>query len=141
MFAERRLTYGELDAGANELAKYLCSLGVGRDASVGIFMERSPEMILAVLAILKAGAACLPLNPSYPSGRLLFMLEDSGASAIISQRALVAGLPRTEVPVISVDDDLHACVARSNDAATTVMAPEDPAYVIYTSGSTGEPKG
>jgi len=141
MFAEARLSYRDLDAGANELAGYLCSLGVGRGAIVGIFMERSAEMVLAVLGILKAGAACLPLNPSYPSGRLLFMLEDSGTSAIISQRALVAGLPQTEVPVISVDDELQARVAHSNEAVTTALDQEDPAYVIYTSGSTGEPKG
>jgi len=141
MFAESRVTYRELDASANKLAEYLCSLGAGRGAIVGIFMERSSEMIIAVLGILKAGAACLPLNPSYPSGRLAFMLEDSGASAVISQQQLAARLPQTEVPTISVDDELQARMTSEDKAVPTAVGPEDAAYVIYTSGSTGEPKG
>src|SRR4029077_2408323 len=115
--------------------------GAGRGAIVGILMERSPEMIVAVIGILKAGAACLPLNPSYPSGRLAFMLEDSGASAVISQQQLAARLPKTEVPTIYVDDELQARTTSEDKAVPTAVAPEDAAYVIYTSGSTGEPKG
>jgi amino acid adenylation domain-containing protein len=141
MFGESRITYRELDASANKLAEHLCSLAVGRGAIVGIFMERSPEMIVAVLGILKAGAACLPLNPSYPSGRLTFMLQDSGAAAVISQQQLAARLPQTKVSTICLDDELQLRVAHRNEAVTTPVGSEDAAYVIYTSGSTGEPKG
>jgi len=141
MFGESRLTYRELDASANKLAEYLRFLGAGRGAIVGIFMERSPQMIVAVIGILKAGAACLPLNPSYPSGRLAFMLEDSGASAVISEQQLAARLPETKVPTISVDDELQARITSADKAMPTDVGPEDAAYVIYTSGSTGEPKG
>jgi amino acid adenylation domain-containing protein len=138
VFGESRLTYRELDARANKLAEHLCSLGVRPGAIVGIFMERSPEMIVAVVGILKAGAACLPLNPSYPSGRVAFMLQDSDASAVISQRRLAARLPQTEVHKIFLDDDVPM---HRDGAVAAVVGPEDPAYVIYTSGSTGEPKG
>jgi amino acid adenylation domain-containing protein len=141
MFGENRLTYRELDASANKLAEQLCLLDAGRGAIVGIFMERSPEMIVAILGVLKAGAACLPLNPSYPSGRLAFMLEDSGASAVISQQQLAARLPRIGVPTIYVDDELQARMTSEDKAVPTAVGPEDAAYVIYTSGSTGEPKG
>lgn len=141
MFAAGRLTYRELDARANKLAAYLCSLGVVRGAIVGIFMERSPEMIVAILGVLKAGAACLPLNPSYPSGRLAFMLKDSDASAVISQRQLAASLPQIEAHRIFLDDELLARMALKGEAVPGAVSPEAAAYVIYTSGSTGEPKG
>jgi amino acid adenylation domain-containing protein len=140
MFGESGLTYRELDTSANKLAEHLCSLGVGRGAIVGIFMERSPKMIVAVLGILKAGAACLPLNPSYPSGRLLFMLEDSSASAVVSEQQLAAKIPQTKVPTICLDE-LHARMAHGNEAVLPGVGSKDAAYVIYTSGSTGEPKG
>ncbi|HEX3092216.1 MAG TPA: amino acid adenylation domain-containing protein, partial [Candidatus Angelobacter sp.] len=140
MFGESRLTYRELDASANKLAEYLCLMGVRQGAIVGILMERSPEMIVAILGILKAGAACLPLNPSYPSGRLAFMLEDSDASAVISQRRLAAGLPDTKASRIFLDDELQAGMEYKGEVVQAV-GPEAAAYVIYTSGSTGQPKG
>ncbi len=136
MFAASRLTYRDLDAKANKLAEYLYSLGVARGAIVGIFTERSPEMIVAILGILKVGAACLPLNPSYPPGRMAFMLKDSEASAVISQRQLAASLPDTKAHKIFLDDELLPQMAHKSEAI-----PEAAAYVIYTSGSTGEPKG
>jgi amino acid adenylation domain-containing protein len=141
LFASSRVTYRELDASANKLAEYLCSGGAGRGTIVGIFMERSPEMIVAVLGILKAGAACLPLNPSYPSGRLAFMLQDSNASAVISGHALAARLPDTKTPRIFLDDELKTAMPQTDGAVSAAVDPEAAAYVIYTSGSTGEPKG
>jgi amino acid adenylation domain-containing protein len=140
-FGENHLTYRELDASANKLAEYLCSLGVVPGAIVGIFMERSPEMIVAILGILKVGAACLPLNPSYPYGRLAFMLKDSEASGVITQCGLAARLPQTEAPRIFLDDELKTAMLQTNGAVSVAVAPEAAAYVIYTSGSTGEPKG
>lgn len=141
LFASSRVTYRELDASANRLAEYLCSVGAGRGTIVGIFMERSPEMIVAVLGILKAGAACLPLNPSYPSGRLAFMLQDSNASAVISEHGLAARLPDTKTPRIFLDNELKTAMPKTEESVPAAVDPEAAAYVIYTSGSTGEPKG
>ncbi|HSS75467.1 MAG TPA: amino acid adenylation domain-containing protein, partial [Thermoanaerobaculia bacterium] len=121
------LTYRELDARANRLARHLLASGVRPGDLVAVKFERSAEMLVAVLAVLKTGGAYLPLDPSYPPERLAFALEDSGAGLLLTREMLDA-----EAEIIS---------ARSSDRLSVPADPELPAYVIYTSGSTGQPKG
>ncbi|HST60256.1 MAG TPA: amino acid adenylation domain-containing protein, partial [Longimicrobium sp.] len=143
VFADDALTYAELDARANRLARRIVSLGAGPEAFVGICLDRSAEMVVAMLAVLKSGAAYLPLDPSYPADRLAYMLEDSGAPLLITQQALRNLLPADGVRVLSIDAeaDASAIAAESADAPATSVVAENAAYVIYTSGSTGRPKG
>jgi amino acid adenylation domain-containing protein len=146
LYEDARLTYGELNARANRLAHYLRSIGVRPDSRVALCLERSPEMIVALLAVLKAGGAYVPLDPSYPRERLAFMLEDSAPSAILTHaragaavRALLHG---AGVPVIGLDADAARWAdAPASDPPRAGLTPRSLAYVIYTSGSTGRPKG
>ncbi|HEX8696795.1 MAG TPA: amino acid adenylation domain-containing protein, partial [Longimicrobium sp.] len=141
VFEGGELTYGELDERANRLAWHLAGMGVGPDARVGLCLERGPEMMIAVLGILKAGAAYVPLDPAYPAERLAYMLEDSAARVLLTQRSLAERLPAGETPVVRLDADA-AEIARQSAARPRVpVAPGHLAYVIYTSGSTGRPKG
>jgi amino acid adenylation domain-containing protein len=141
VFEDASLTYAELDARANRLAHHLAGLGAGPEVRVGICLERSAEMVVAMLAVLKAGAAYLPLDPSYPADRLAYMLEDSGAPLLITQDALRDLLPADGVRVVSIDADAAAIASNSADAPRTSVDAANAAYVIYTSGSTGKPKG
>ncbi|HST59374.1 MAG TPA: amino acid adenylation domain-containing protein, partial [Longimicrobium sp.] len=143
VFADDALTYAELDARANRLARHIVSLGAGPEAFVGICLDRSAEMVVAMLAVLKSGAAYLPLDPSYPADRLAYMLEDSGAPLLITQNALRGLLPADGVRIVSIDAeaDASAIAAKSTDAPLSSVVAENAAYVIYTSGSTGRPKG
>ncbi|HEX3560510.1 MAG TPA: amino acid adenylation domain-containing protein [Pyrinomonadaceae bacterium] len=138
---DERLSYRELNARANMLAHYLRGLGVGAGDVVGVFMERSLEMIVGVIGALKAGAACLPLDPSYPSERLAFMLRDAGGAVVLSQQLLAASLPETGARVVCLDADWEEIALSSNENPRTHVTPESWVYVIYTSGSTGRPKG
>ncbi|HEY0022716.1 MAG TPA: non-ribosomal peptide synthase/polyketide synthase [Longimicrobium sp.] len=141
VFEDRSLTYAELDARANRLAHHLAGLGAGPEARVGICVDRSAEMVVAMLAVLKAGAAYLPLDPSYPADRLAYMLQDSGAPLLVTQGSLRGLLPAEGVRIVSVDEDAAAIAANSADAPRTRVDAANAAYVIYTSGSTGRPKG
>ena len=139
-FEDQRLSYSELNVRANRLAHHLGSLGVGPGDVVGIFMERSLEMIAVILGTLKAGAACLPLDPSYPRERLAFMLTDAGSRVVLSQQRLATNLPETSACVVCLDADWED-IARSSDEQPRIsVTPESWIYVIYTSGSTGTPK-
>jgi amino acid adenylation domain-containing protein len=140
-FEDERLSYRELNARANKLAHHLRGLGVGTGDVVGIFMERSLEMIVGILGALKAGAASLPLDPSYPSERLAFMLKDAGGPVVLSQRCLAADLPETGARVLCLDTDWDDIARSSDENLQTSATPESWVYVIYTSGSTGRPKG
>ncbi len=135
------LTYGELDRRANQLAWHLRSLGVGPEARVGLFAERCPEMVVAVLAILKAGAAYVPLDPDYPPERLDFMRSDAAVAAVVTHAALAPRLAHGPVPVIVVDADADTLSSYPTSAPPTDAGPDHVAYVMYTSGSTGRPKG
>jgi amino acid adenylation domain-containing protein len=151
VFEETRLTYGELNARANQLAHYLRANGVGPETRVGICVERSVEMVLGALGALKAGAAYVPLDPSYPRERLLFMMEDSQATWLLTQQRLVQSLPAVSVQqlgtradhvrVLLLDADVEALAGESVENPICNLAPENPAYVIYTSGSTQRPRG
>ncbi len=141
VFADQALTYGELDRRANQLAHYLQSLGVGPEAFVGVCMERSLEMLIALLGILKAGGAYVPLDPAYPTERLAFMLEDARPSALLTQERLLAHLPEYHAHVVCLDADWMSIARSSETDLTRAVGADNAAYMIYTSGSTGRPKG
>jgi len=141
VFEAEQLTYGELNRRANQLAHHLRALGVGPEALVAICVERSLEMIIGLLGILKAGGAFVPLDPAYPKERLAFMLKDAQVPVLLTQERLVAGLPEQNAKVICLDSGWGAIASESGENPGTSTLPENLAYVIYTSGSTGQPKG
>ncbi|HEY0079186.1 MAG TPA: amino acid adenylation domain-containing protein [Pyrinomonadaceae bacterium] len=137
---ERRLSCAELNRRANRLAHYLREQGVGREVPVGLLLERSAEMIVSLLAVLKAGGFYVPLDPSLPSERLSFMLADVGMPILITHETLAERVPQTSARLLFVNEEgLTAEQPDTNPAASAM--PENLAYVIYTSGSTGRPKG
>jgi amino acid adenylation domain-containing protein len=141
VFADQELTYAELNARANQLAHYLQSLGVRPEVLVAISMERSIEMIVAILGVLKAGGAYVPLDPTYPMQRLSFMLEDTSAPVLLTQEHLSDGLPAHWGQTICLDSEWSAISQESTANPESTAGPDNLAYVIYTSGSTGTPKG
>jgi amino acid adenylation domain-containing protein len=139
-FRQQHLDYAELNRRANRLAHHLRSLGIGTDSLVGLCVERSPDMVVGMLAILKAGGAYVPLDPDYPQERLNFMLQDTGAAVVLTQSGLKDQLP--QVPhLLCLDSDPAPWSAEPDSDPTVIGGPDDLAYVIYTSGSTGQPKG
>jgi amino acid adenylation domain-containing protein len=136
-----QLTYQQLNSKANQLARYLRSLGIGKNQLVGICVERSLEMIVGLLAILKAGGAYLPLDPAYPQERLSFMLRDSQVSILLTQQRLVASLAIEDLTVVCLDQDWEDISQESEENLVINTTSQDLAYVIYTSGSTGKSKG
>jgi amino acid adenylation domain-containing protein len=140
--ADRTLSYRELNDRANQVAHVLKRRGVGRDVLVGLCMERSFEMIVGLLAILKAGGVYVPLDSHYPAERLTFMLEDTRVPVLLTQEHLRAALPPHGAEVLCLDTEWSAKFAGESTANPICEnQPEDLAYVIYTSGSTGRPKG
>ncbi|HET7233763.1 MAG TPA: amino acid adenylation domain-containing protein [Longimicrobium sp.] len=140
-FAGGSLSYAELDARSNRLARHLRGLGVGPETRVGISLERGPEMMAAVLAVLKAGGAYVPVDPAYPAERIAWMLADAAAPVLLTTAELAERLPSTGARVVRVDADAAAIAAESADVVDGGARPDNLAYVIYTSGSTGRPKG
>jgi amino acid adenylation domain-containing protein len=141
MFGEQRLSYRELNQRANQHAHYLRQQGVGPEVFVALLFERSVEMVVAILAVLKAGAAFLPLDPQYPEQRLNYLMEDSGAGWLITKRSL-AGRPALAGARLLVVEELEEQIGGCGKENLPPRAePESAAYLIYTSGSTGEPKG
>lgn len=136
-----RLTYYELNRRANQLARYLRALGVGPEVLVGLCMERSLEMIIGLLGILKAGGVCLPLDPAYPSERLAYMVEDAEIAVLITQQRLLSRMPAQAARVVCIDTDNEAMSRENEENLPLNTEPENLVYVIYTSGSTGKPKG
>jgi amino acid adenylation domain-containing protein/non-ribosomal peptide synthase protein (TIGR01720 family) len=134
-------TYEEVDRRANRCASYLRGLGVGAEVLVGICMERSVEMIVSLLGVLKAGGAYLPIDPTYPSERIEFMLSDSGAQLLLTQECLRDDLPSTPARVLFLERLSDEIEKEPELRLPVVTRPENLAYVIYTSGSTGTPKG
>ncbi|MGF6593127.1 amino acid adenylation domain-containing protein [Pseudomonas sp. 2835] len=141
-FAGRSLSYQQLNAQANQLARHLQAQGVGPEVLVGIAVERSLEMIVGVLAILKAGGAYVPFDPQYPRERLAYLLQDSQVNLLLTQQALLERLPALDALQVLLLDDRHALTgAYRDDDLQLAMDPEHLAYAIYTSGSTGQAKG
>ena len=142
VFEGEQLSYAELDGRANRLARHLIALGAGPERLVAIAMPRSAEMIVAVLAVLKSGAAYVPVDPAYPAERIAFMLAETRPVAVLATAGVAAALPGG-LPVLVLDDPATAAgLAGLNGGAVPAAAgPRNAAYVIYTSGSTGRPKG
>jgi amino acid adenylation domain-containing protein len=140
-YENQSLTYRALNETANQLAHYLAARGVGAGKLVAVFMERSIDMLVAVLAILKSGAGYVPLDPMYPPDRLAFMLSDSSAAALVTKEAMLARLPGNISNAICVDSSQEPIAAQSSENVRSGATREDLVYVIYTSGSTGKPKG
>jgi amino acid adenylation domain-containing protein/non-ribosomal peptide synthase protein (TIGR01720 family) len=136
------ITFGELSTRASALAHHLRELGVGPDVIVGLCMERSIDLVVALVAILKAGGAYLPIDLAYPKDRLAFMLDDSQAPVLLTQTNLLASLPSTSARVVCVDspDAILPSLPVTHDREA-LASPDNLAYVIYTSGTTGKPKG
>jgi len=139
--AGRRLTYAELDARSNQLAHVLRKRGVGAERLVGVCMERSVEMVVALLGILKAGGAYVPLDPAYPSDRIQYVLNDAHVELLLTQDSMLASLPSTSAEVLCLDPEWKAFQHENSGPVDAEVTPENLAYVIYTSGSTGRPKG
>ncbi|HEX7333075.1 MAG TPA: amino acid adenylation domain-containing protein [Pyrinomonadaceae bacterium] len=140
-FEGTSLTYRELNEHANRLAHYLRTQGVGVESRVGILLERSPEMVISLLATLKASAAYVPLDPAYPKDRLIFMLEDAQVPVLLTQRSLAAMLPEHNARTICLDEEREIISRESAENPVSEMSKHNLAYMIYTSGSTGKPKG
>jgi amino acid adenylation domain-containing protein len=132
------LTYDELNRKANQLARYLQSNGVGHQTFVGLCVERSIEMLIAIWGVLKAGGVYVPIDPAYPTERIAYILQDAAVAVLITQRSLDIPLPETSAHTILIDDLGEVMSSHRQDNLTSQG---DLAYVIYTSGSTGQPKG
>jgi len=139
--AHRSLTYRELDLRANRLAHHLRALGVDGDVLVATCLSRSPEMAVALLGVLKAGGACVPLDPSYPVDRLAAMLDDARVAVVVTEASLVGRLPDIVAPIVRIDSDWPEVALLPATAPERRLTSGHLAYVLYTSGSTGEPKG
>lgn len=141
IFGERRINYRELNNQANQLARYLQTLGVKPETLTAICVERSIEMIVGILAILKAGGAYLPLDPNYPRERLAYMLEDSNAAVLLTEQNLIAELGSQPAKIVCFARDSERIAHESEENLVPTATANNLAYVIYTSGSTGKPKG
>jgi len=137
----KQVSYRELNEQANRLAHHLRGLGVGTEVLVGICLERSADLVVALLATLKAGGAYVPLDPGYPTDRLAFMLADTAAPVLITDAELPTRLPHFDGAVVCLDTDAEAIAAEPTDTPSAGSGGDSLAYVMYTSGSTGEPKG
>jgi amino acid adenylation domain-containing protein len=135
------ITYIELNRRANQLARHLVSLGVARETLVGVCMQRSVQAVVALLGILKAAAAYVPLDPIFPEERLAYTLEDSGAALLLTEAALTEKLPSLTVRILRTDAESAAIAQHSTENLGRPISPQSLAYTIYTSGSTGRPKG
>ena len=140
VFKNEYLTYLELNKKANNLASYLQKIGVNPEVLVGIYVERSLEMMVGLLGILKAGGAYVPLDPAYPPERLAFMLEDAKISVLLTQKKLLETLPKNSASLVFLDADWEG-ISSCDEPVVGLQNSSNLAYVIYTSGSTGKPKG
>lgn len=134
-----RLTYGELEARGSRLANHLRALGAGPEVVVALCLERSPGFVVAALAVMKCGAAYLPMDQAHPAERLRFIVQDAGAGLLVTEQRLAEQFATSEVTIIDIDE--HAMGADTNELSLLNSNIDDLAYVIYTSGSTGQPKG
>ena len=141
IYEQERLTYRELCRRADQLACHLQKLGVTADAPVGICVNRSIEMVVAILGVLKAGGAFIPLDPSYPRERLAFILDDANAQIVVTQAALLDVLGTHASRIVCLDQDRREIARQHDSSPKQIASAENLAYVIYTSGSTGQPKG
>jgi amino acid adenylation domain-containing protein len=137
----KTISYYELNRRANQLAHHLLDLGVAPDSFVGIYLERSIDMVVSLLGIMKSGAAYLPLDPAFPSDRIAFMLKDSSANILITQSSLLEALPEADTRIVCIDGEAKEILQLCEENPERDPDLESLAYIIYTSGSTGLPKG
>jgi amino acid adenylation domain-containing protein len=138
---ENQLSYGEVNRRANQLAHHLRKLGVGPETRVAILLQRSPQLIISLLAVLKAGGAYLPLDAAYPQERLTFMLEDTEAAVVITEQALGQSLPEQRGQLVSLEAEAERIAGESGADPVAWVKGGNLSHIIYTSGSTGRPKG
>jgi aspartate racemase len=138
---KRALTYGELNSRANQLARYLRKRGVGPDVPVGICLQSSPEMMIALLGVLKGGAACVPLDPKYPQERLTYMTQDAQVPVLIADSRTAVNFPGSAAEVVNLVQDWDRIESENTANLDVDLSTENLAYLIYTSGSTGKPRG
>lgn len=138
---DKQLTYRQLDESANQLARFLQKKGVKPETLVAVCLDRSLEIVIAIIAVLKAGGAYVPIDPDYPEDRKAFMLEDSGCVLVITQKMFQFNLPQTGAEHLCYDEALPEIAKEAAERVESAVRPHNLAYVIYTSGSTGKPKG
>ena len=138
---DAKLTYQDLSHRSNQVAHFLQQRGIGADMRIGLCLERCPEMIVALLGILKASAAYVPLDPAYPLERLEFMMQDAEMPLLLTSAPLRNILPTTWAQVVSMDEDWAEISSCSAGTIENCVCQDNLAYLIYTSGSTGQPKG
>ncbi|MDD5275160.1 MAG: amino acid adenylation domain-containing protein [Methylovulum sp.] len=141
VFEGRPLSYAELNARANQLAHELIARGVSQDVPVAVCLDRSLDMMVALLGILKAGGAYVPLDPGYPEERIAYQLQDAGATVLVTQAGLLPLLPELPIACLCIDSDWPKIALQPTSNPGLVSYPLQLAYIIYTSGSTGQPKG
>jgi len=141
IFENQKMSYGQLDERSNQVAHYLISRGIHAESIIGISIERSPEMVVAMLGVLKAGAAYVPIDPTYPQGRIEYMFSDASLSLILTRKYLVSKFSRSAAAICLLEDDTVEISSQPVSAPQVSIFPENLAYIIYTSGSTGQPKG
>jgi amino acid adenylation domain-containing protein len=141
VFENRCISYGELERRSNQVARYLRGLGIGPERLVGICMNRSAEMVVCLIGILKAGAAYVPLDPAHPKARLGYIVKDTDLAALLTESDLIGALPDHSVPSVCVDQVWDQIALVGDDPLEQGPSAQNVAYVIYTSGSTGNPKG
>jgi len=141
LFADQRLSYAELEARSNRLARHLQARGVERGQRVGIYLDRSLDLAVSLLAVMKSGAAYVPLDPNYPAKRVEGILQDAGASCLVTKSGLRGQLTDFHEPVVLLDEEEMAIAEQASGPVVSGVTPEDLVYVIFTSGSTGRPKG
>jgi amino acid adenylation domain-containing protein len=141
VFEDQQLTYRELNARANQLAHYLQKLGVGHEVLVGICLERSLELAIAILGILKAGGVCVPLDPTYPEERLAFMREDTQIRILLTIESLLEVTPKYIDHIVCLDTEWASIALEVRITPANTVTSDNLAFVFYTSGSTGKPKG
>ena len=137
----KSLTYAELEVRSNQLAHFLQQQGIVAESLVGLCIDRSLEMVVALLGILKSGAAYVPLDPAYPSDRIKYVLDDARVQVLLSQESLISSLPKTSAKIVCLDAEWKAFQGQNGGPVMSNVGPHNLAYVIYTSGSTGRPKG
>jgi amino acid adenylation domain-containing protein len=140
-FEDSHVSYGELSRRSNRLAHWLRKRGVGLESLVGLYLERSVEAVVSLLAVWKAGGAYLPLDPAYAAQRIAFMVEDAGVRLVLTQASVRAGFPQADVDLVDLHAEWPAIAEEPDTAPAVALGPQHLAYVIYTSGSTGVPKG
>lgn len=140
-FNDKKISYKDLNATANQLARYLQKSGMKKESLVGIYADRSIEMVTGMLAVMKAGGAYVPLDPAYPRDRISYMIRDSNAEFLLTQEKYIDELPENNSKVISLDTDLEKISSESSENLDAEINPENIFNIIYTSGSTAKPKG